>query len=556
MARVHRIGQTKTVHVYRLVTDGTVEQRMVERAEKKLFLDRMVTRDGANNEVSTEGLTNKNDDDDDDDDQDGSKLLQTLRFGCNAVFGADGAEKHALPTEKDIEMITDRNRTEDYSCGNLKGGAESTTKDFDATKGMLGTSEFGGIDFAKIRDEHHQKRKGGGGKHVPGDLREITALFNKRQRKNRITMVDGRGSGYGTSAVPVLAANDYGFEGEKSVFERELKSGSHTSQAKKKKEDSSFENDGYCQMCFDGGNLVCCPRCPNCLHLTRECCGITNAKQFLCCTQHHCAVCEKSASAAGGMLFPCASVCPNAYCEDHLPDGVRFLEEGNPRHEEMGYTLKNGVYIFCDEACETFARQQLEWKPPPAEMVRQPCPSPLNLETCFGGKVEDTVDADPDDDLVLTGKRKRAAVEYSDARSKGEKNTAVARPTVSNNLPTATQPMVTAAATDLAKAPIGSLPPPFAQSTLENLWNRQVTTAVTTNRSMATSTLTNPQPASDSKEPVATCGDKAPMMIDLTSQLSKQPPLKRQSTGTASTASCDSSSSSEVQFLGVVNAKP
>eukprot|EP01047_Picozoa_sp_COSAG01_P019637 COSAG01_NODE_1097_length_11708_cov_5.617743_6_plen_121_part_00 len=46
MARVHRIGQTKKVHVYRLLTRGTVETRIVERAEKKLFLDRMVNRDG------------------------------------------------------------------------------------------------------------------------------------------------------------------------------------------------------------------------------------------------------------------------------------------------------------------------------------------------------------------------------------------------------------------------------------------------------------------------------------------------------------------------------
>jgi len=30
MARIHRIGQTKTVHVYRLVTEGTVEERMIE----------------------------------------------------------------------------------------------------------------------------------------------------------------------------------------------------------------------------------------------------------------------------------------------------------------------------------------------------------------------------------------------------------------------------------------------------------------------------------------------------------------------------------------------
>ncbi|KAJ1617299.1 P-loop containing nucleoside triphosphate hydrolase protein, partial [Pavlovales sp. CCMP2436] len=34
MARVHRIGQTKKVHVYRLVTAGTVEMRILQRAEK------------------------------------------------------------------------------------------------------------------------------------------------------------------------------------------------------------------------------------------------------------------------------------------------------------------------------------------------------------------------------------------------------------------------------------------------------------------------------------------------------------------------------------------
>ena len=31
MARVHRIGQTKPVHIYRLVSAGTVEERIVQR---------------------------------------------------------------------------------------------------------------------------------------------------------------------------------------------------------------------------------------------------------------------------------------------------------------------------------------------------------------------------------------------------------------------------------------------------------------------------------------------------------------------------------------------
>jgi hypothetical protein len=54
MARVHRIGQQKIVHVYRLVTLGTVEERVVQLAEKKLFLDQMVNRDAVSAIIAAE----------------------------------------------------------------------------------------------------------------------------------------------------------------------------------------------------------------------------------------------------------------------------------------------------------------------------------------------------------------------------------------------------------------------------------------------------------------------------------------------------------------------
>ena len=71
MARVHRIGQKKVVHVYRLLSAGTIEERVVERAEKKLYLDKMVnsgTTNGKDDETTAVST---------------SDLLATLKFGSN-----------------------------------------------------------------------------------------------------------------------------------------------------------------------------------------------------------------------------------------------------------------------------------------------------------------------------------------------------------------------------------------------------------------------------------------------------------------------------------------
>ena len=83
MARVHRIGQTKPVHVYRLVTEGSVEERIVQRAQKKLFLDGMVNRGSTNQALSMDEETAQQtqDKEDADEETDPRSVFTTLKFG-------------------------------------------------------------------------------------------------------------------------------------------------------------------------------------------------------------------------------------------------------------------------------------------------------------------------------------------------------------------------------------------------------------------------------------------------------------------------------------------
>ena len=46
MDRAHRIGQTKVVQVFRLITPNTMEEKMMERQSLKLKLDSMIIQKG------------------------------------------------------------------------------------------------------------------------------------------------------------------------------------------------------------------------------------------------------------------------------------------------------------------------------------------------------------------------------------------------------------------------------------------------------------------------------------------------------------------------------
>jgi len=87
MDRAHRIGQTKQVKVFRLITDNTVEERIIERAEMKLRLDHVVIQQGR--------LVDSNQKLDKD------QMLSIIKHGANYVFSS----KDSDITDKDIDDI-------------------------------------------------------------------------------------------------------------------------------------------------------------------------------------------------------------------------------------------------------------------------------------------------------------------------------------------------------------------------------------------------------------------------------------------------------------------
>ena len=90
------------MHVYRLVTRGTIEEKVIERAENKLYLDQMVNaKQASETSVAEDAETPE-------------ELLSALSFGAQAVAGLDSVEP---PTEAELDAIIDRSRTSNQSTG-------------------------------------------------------------------------------------------------------------------------------------------------------------------------------------------------------------------------------------------------------------------------------------------------------------------------------------------------------------------------------------------------------------------------------------------------------
>ncbi|KPM06895.1 SWI/SNF-like protein 1 [Sarcoptes scabiei] len=129
--RAHRIGQTKTVRVFRLITENTVEERIVERAEVKLRLDTLVIQQGRLVDSNANKLGK-------------DEVLGMIRHGADHIF----ASKDSEITDEDLDAILKRgeSKTEEMKK-RLETLGESQLKNFTLDTNSDSVYQFEGEDY-------------------------------------------------------------------------------------------------------------------------------------------------------------------------------------------------------------------------------------------------------------------------------------------------------------------------------------------------------------------------------------------------------------------------
>lgn len=96
--RAHRIGQTKPVIVYRLATKGTVEQTLLEKADSKRRLERLVIQKGKFKSLLSESTVSRDDVD---------ELKRALGEDEFERFEAS-SDPSSILSDEDLRTLTDR----------------------------------------------------------------------------------------------------------------------------------------------------------------------------------------------------------------------------------------------------------------------------------------------------------------------------------------------------------------------------------------------------------------------------------------------------------------
>lgn len=328
-ARAHRIGQTQKVTVYKLCTQGTVEEQMMGRIRKKLYLSAKITESMRNvHSAEDEGKKRKRGPsnsafEEDTPQLDTNSLKSLIRRGAQTLTRPEVNVTEMLGWDWETTLEKCKDKPIDSHVAD-----DATDVDEES---WLNSMEK--VECAVFEGKKHAKE-------VEKAAQEAIEFdrADRRIGKNTTVMIDGFAINKESlacgdwEAVPTMAGKDPRL----------------AEPVKVKK--AAIEHQDFCQHCWDGGEIVCCTGCPRSYH--KKCLGKPSrirafGGQFYC-PQHECVDCQAKTADAGGLIYRCRW-CENGFCEDCLDwSNAKLIGETLPEYEMLGHESKqNAWYIDC-----------------------------------------------------------------------------------------------------------------------------------------------------------------------------------------------------------------
>ncbi|KAN0080357.1 P-loop containing nucleoside triphosphate hydrolase protein [Tylopilus felleus] len=350
IARAHRIGQTKVVKVYRLICRGSVEDQMLDRIRRKLFLSVKVMSS------NTTDLSSSGKESESAQQFKKAELMDILRKGSSAISREETGMDFGRFLNAPIDSILEESRArEGVRDARMKKELDESAVKVEETEKLLQDAEeeerrlLSGVAQVQSRlFEGQVVHREQNNQQIAQEWKEL----QKRARTDRLVVVDG---------IHVLA--DYMGCDEPT---------DNAKSAPKKRSRAKYDSEDWCIYCRDGGEVVVCSQCPRVFH--PECHGITPAElkslPSIPCSQHNCAECNRNTAQSGGMLFRCQT-CPQAFCEDCLPQGdIDAVGDVLPEFTLLGFGAQTtAYYIRCHDCHALWAQDPAAWKAWEEDMV-------------------------------------------------------------------------------------------------------------------------------------------------------------------------------------------
>ncbi|KAF2032487.1 hypothetical protein EK21DRAFT_60785 [Setomelanomma holmii] len=351
-ARAHRIGQTKKVTIYKLCTQGTVEEQMMGRIRKKLYLSAKITESMRNihseSAIESTKKAGRSSLAEDMPQMDATQLKTLIRRGAQTLSHPDIDATEMVSWNLETMMEKCRDKPADA----IMSEAIHSEVEEEKWLSVMERVECAVFDGKRYQRQLEDKAKDAAKNILPDTI----TREDRRKGKNTTVMVDGFAINKDSincgdwEAVPTMAGKDPRLADPVRDKRRE------------------FKHEEHCLTCFEGedaGHMITCRSCPRRYHydcLDSGYKGKVRGFQGFVCSQHNCCDCGKPTADAGGLIFRCRW-CPQGFCEDCLDwDKAELIGNNLKEFELLGEEPSvGGFYIKCPSCvllCEESEEQQ------------------------------------------------------------------------------------------------------------------------------------------------------------------------------------------------------